>query len=293
MCQRTVGGVVVFYSMADYLVFFTVFCSVAERMEMPVLALCPMPDHLHQVCRPRSHEQLSQFVQLYTQLFAKEWNLSRGRKGSLFRARFNSSVKLGNKEVRSTINYNNNNPVERKLVTKAEDYRWNFLLYARQPSPYSAPIHQASASRQLRRALQEVRVCHDSGQWMHYKQWDRWIKGLERKEVLQLADYIICTWNILDYYQSISYYGDFEAMIRSFHDNTGSEYEIVEDRDKYSDAVYADAIRLLLKEKWIQNVREIPLLPPEKKARLYMLLSHRTPATPRQIRKLLHWQVKS
>ena len=287
--QRTIGGAVVFYELADYLVFFTLFCTVAEKMAVSVLALCPMPDHLHNACRVHSPDQISSFVQQYTHLFAMEWNLSRNRKGPLFRARFGSSAKLGNKSIRSTINYNNNNPVERKMVTKAEDYRWNFLPYARQSAPYSVPLHHEKASRPMRRALLAVRRCHQEGRWIRYRQWDIWTKELNPEEIQQLADYIVHTWNVVDFGQTISFYGNYEAMIRSFHDNTGGEYEIREDKDKYSDAVYEDCTRILLKEQYIRNVREIPGLPAEQKARLLELLSLRTIATPRQLRKYLHW----
>ena len=287
--QRTIGGAVVFYDETDYLVFFTLFCTLAEKLEVSVLALCPMPDHLHNACRVRSPGQLASFVQQYTHLFAMEWNLSRNQKGSLFRARFGSAAKLGNKSIRSTINYNNNNPVERKIVHRAEDYRWNFLAYARQSAPYSTLFQEEKASAPMRRALEAVRRCHQEGRWIRYRQWDYWTRRLTIEETRQLADYVITTWNVIDFNQTISYYGDYQAMLRSFHDNTGSEYDITEDKDKYSDAVYEDCTRILLGEKHIRSVREIPGLPPEEKARLLELLSLRTTATQKQLRKYLHW----
>lgn len=287
--QRTVNGAVVFYDLADYLVFFTIFCAIADRMEVSVLALCPMPDHLHNACRAKSATQLSSFVQQYTHLFATEWNLSRGQKGSLFKARFGSAAKLGNKSIRSTLNYNNNNPVERKMVSRAEEYRWNFLSYARQPAPYSQPLLEMQASFPMKQALQALRRCHQEGRWINYRQWDYWTRKLDSVQIQQLADFVIGTWNVIDYAQAVSYYGDHQAMLRSFHDNTGSEYEITEDKDKYSDAVYEDCTRILLNKRYIRSVREIPGLPIKTKASLLELLSKRTSATQRQLRKYLHW----
>ena len=49
VCQQTVDGVLVFYSVSDYLVFFTIYCTVARRLGVKVLALCPMVDHTHNV----------------------------------------------------------------------------------------------------------------------------------------------------------------------------------------------------------------------------------------------------
>ena len=271
--QKTKGGVLLFYSLRDYLVYFTIYCTLADKMDVTVLALCPMPDHLHSACRFQSPEQMVKFVQLYTHSFAREWNKSRGRKDALFQKRFGSAVKLGNKAVRTTINYNNNNPVERKITQKAEDYRWNFLKYFRNRHPFSKPLDESTASNALRRALQDVRTLHKRGEWLHYTQLDLWMKDLNSDEVQQLADYIISTWNVIDYVGAISYYG---------------KYDIREDRDNYSDAVYADCTRILMGEKLISSVREIPGLSFLRKMDFYKLLSARTAAKPLQLNKYLH-----
>ena len=270
VCQQTIDGVLVFYSVSDYLVFFTIYCTVARRLGVKVLALCPMVDHTHNVVVVRSEPMLSHFVQQYTHLFSREWNASRGRKGPLFKHRYMSSVKLGNKQVKTTINYNNNNPVERKLVKKAEEYRWNFLRYAREAHPFSDPIRLAKKSEQFRNILKEVKRIHAGDGHLRYCQLERWKK------------------NLIDYDETISYYGDFEAMLRSFHDNTGSDYDIKEDRNNYSDAVYQECTRLLLREGLIIHPSEIPSLPPECKRDLAELLHYRTNARERQIEKYLH-----
>lgn len=288
MCQQTREGVLLFYSVSDYLVFFTVYCTVARRYGIPVLALCPMVDHLHNTILVRDEETLSRFVQQYTHLFAREWNEAHGRKGPLIKQRFKSSAKLGNKQVRTTINYNYNNPVERKLVKKAEDYRWNFLRYAFDKAPYSAPFTLSDKSQTFRGVIKEVQKTFLGEGYLHYAQLRRWGKKLSPTEMQQVTDYAIGLWNVIDYEEVISYYGSWEAMLNSFHDNTGYDYEIKEDRDTYSDAVYKDCTRILLKEGYVKNILEVPALPLETKRELYSLLSFRTTARPRQIRKYLH-----
>ena len=288
--QRTGGGVVVFYSIRDYLVFFTIVCTMAEQEDVTLLALCPMPDHLHNACRVKNHEQLARFVQQYTRIYSHEWNTHHARKGSLFQNRFGSAPKVGNKKVRTCINYVYNNPVERKMVQNAEQYRWNFLAYARCRNPFSRPIILSQASRPLRGALAEAKKCRQEGQWLHYAQLDRWMRKLSAAEIQQLTDAIVGLWNIIDYEDAISYYGSRDAMVRSFHDNTGSEYDIREDTDKYSDAVYADCNRILLHDGFVRSVREIPSLPLSSKLELYHLLVNRTAAKPGQVRKYLHFQ---
>ncbi len=58
--QKSRGGVVIFYSLRDYLVYFTIYCTLADKMDVTVLALCPMPDHLHSACRFQSSGEIRQ-----------------------------------------------------------------------------------------------------------------------------------------------------------------------------------------------------------------------------------------
>lgn len=286
--QRTVGGVLVFYSASDYLVFFTLFCTIAKRSGVRILALCPMVDHLHHVCVVNGQRQLSDFVKVYTQEFAKIWNRSRGRKGSLFHPRFGSAPKIGGKKVRTALAYNDNNPVERKLVEKAEEYRWNFLSYATGETPWSAPVDKDKISRPMQLAMEEMSRLYNLGKYLGYRQLERWSKRLKQSEFQQLIDYIITLWNILDYDEAASYYGSFDKMIRAIHDNTGSEWDIHEEIDPYSDAVYADCTRILLQGGYIKDVNQIPSLPDERKYALLELLQSRTVAKRRQLYKYLH-----
>lgn len=290
MCQQTIGGVLVFYTVSDYLVFFTIFCIVAKRYGIKVLALCPMVDHIHNTVVVPDGYTLAKFVQQYTHLFAREWNGYRGRKGPLFKHRYKSSVKLGNKQVKTTINYNNNNPVERKLVSRAEDYRWNFLRYAQEEHPFSAPFKLSGKSGKFRGIVKEMHSIYESGGYLRYTELKRWGKKVGETQMQQLADYAIRLWNVIDYEEVIGYYGNYDAMLRSFHDNTGSDYDIKEDRDTYSDSVYRECSNVLLNERIVRDMMEIPGLSPNVKKAAAEILHHRTTARPRQIEKYLHLQ---
>ena len=288
VCQQTVGGVLVFYTVSDFLVFFSIVCTVAGRFGIRILALCPMVDHTHIVVVAPGEMALARFVQQYTHLFSYEWNKSRGRKGPLFKHRYMSSVKLGNKQARTTINYCNNNPVERKLVHQAQDYRWNFLLYAREAHPYSPFGNTATLPAKLRNILREAKRIREGNGHLQYCQLERWRSCLSAEQMQYLADCLIGLWNVIDYGEAIGYYGNYEAMLRSFRDNTGSDYDIREDRLSYSDAVYGDCTRILLKEGHIGHPREIPSLPISIRKALADELARRTTALPRQIAKYLH-----
>ncbi|MBQ1913069.1 MAG: transposase [Bacteroidales bacterium] len=286
--QKTRNGGLLFYSPIDYLVYTTIFCAMAERMDVEVLAFCPMVDHIHHVLRVTHRDLLFQFEQQHSRLFALEWNRSHNTKGQVFRHCYGSAVKMGDKNIRSVLAYNYNNPVERKMVSRAEEYRWNLLAYARSDHPFSQPLDLPRCSKHMRRILQEVRACRKQGLYLRYAQLERWFARLNAEESQQLTDFILSQWNIVNYEVAASHYPSFEAMVRAFHDNTGSEYDIVEEKDNWSDAVYQDCTRILLAGKLIGHVREIPCLADAHKQHCYQLLQQRTTARPKQLCKYLH-----
>lgn len=272
ICQQSRVGGLLFYSPSDYLVLFTLICSLARKTGQQILALCLMPDHIHHVETAGSGAALSDFVQQYTQSFAWQWNRLRGRKGPLFRP-YEGALNRGSMQIRAALAYLYNHPVERKLVSRAEAYRWSFLPYARQPFPFSPPLVRKKLHRPMLRILREAEACFTQGKGLNYAQLHRWMGQLSPIEQQQLTDFIIGLWNVIDY-----------ESAAAFHNESGSGHE----RDQSTDAVYTDCTRLLLREGYIHAVEEIPMLPAREKEQLYELLYHRTTAQPKQICQYLH-----
>ena len=46
--QRAENGILLFYCISDYLIYFTHYCIRARRYKISVLALTLMPDHVHE-----------------------------------------------------------------------------------------------------------------------------------------------------------------------------------------------------------------------------------------------------
>ena len=154
--QRTINRFNIFYDLEDYLVYYTIFSVAARQYGVIVLGLCLMFDHIHMLIKTDVRVRMSEFVRQVTCMFVREQNNDVGRKGSLFQARFGSAPKRGLKLLRTAINYLFNNPVEKKLCTRAEEFRWNFLAYAVSSHPFSDPLIIRQASRSLKRAIKEV-----------------------------------------------------------------------------------------------------------------------------------------
>lgn len=286
--QRSINGVNLFYGYEDFLVFYTIFAVCAKSAGIKVLQLCIMYNHFHCLIRTSTMRELSCFMDRFTSWFVMEFNLSIGRKGKLLKKNFGSAPKWDDKAVRNSINYVGNNPVEKKLCKRAEEYRWNFLAYEFCKNPFSEPLKREFASKPLRRALTETDNMARLNLPIKYAQIRRMMKELSDKEKEQLIDYIIRKYLPFDYTELISYYGSYQNMLTAMASNTGSEYDIREERDMESDVEYDKMASYIRKQYPDKMIRSVTVLPKSEKASLAMELQRNTNASYRQICRFLH-----
>lgn len=285
--QRTKGGEILFYSTEDHLVFFTIFCVTASHYPIQILKLCQMPDHIHSSVIVERRSDLSAFVHDYTTCFARENNRTCHRTGPLFQSPFGSVPKFGEKKVKSNLVYVDNNPVERKLCVRAEQYPWNFVAYATSDHPFSEPFLISKATKEMKRAVKEVKARHASGQYLPYRVLRRLFKHLSLKEQNQLTDIIVSIYSVIDHQAAIRQFGSYEEMLIADHSTTGGEYEMDEVFIGKDDSWYNRMTTILLRELNLDDIHDILGLPIDKKYDLYLLLREKTMAPGPQIAKYL------
>lgn len=291
--QRTINRFNIFYDLEDYLVYYTIFSIAARQYEVTILGLCLMFDHIHMLIKSDARVRMSEFVRQVTCMFAREQNNEVGRKGSLFQARFGSAPKKGLKLLRTAIAYLFNNPVEKRLCSRAEEYRWNFLAYALSPHPFSDPLILGRASLSLKRAVKEVDLAESEDRHLRYVQLKRLLSKLDKREKMQLVDHIISIYKPFDYEEVIACYGSYEDMLTAINSNTGSEYDIKEDRYRFSDMEYVRMAEILYTTEGIKELRKVTCLEMDQKMRLAELLSRRLSCGNLPIGKFLHIDVKN
>ena len=289
--QRTVSGFNIFYEVEDYLVYYTIFSVMSRRYGMVVYGLCLMIAHIHTLTSTSSCKTFSKFMSNVAIQFVKEYNRYHNRVGPLFSECFGSAPKAGLKLLRTAIAYLFNNPVERLLCKRAQEYRWNFLAYAASDNPFSDPLVLKKASRRLRRALKEVDGTVKRNEYMTYVQLKRMFVGIDAREKNQLIDYIIVRYNIIRYDDlTTKCYDGYENMLMAINSNAGSEYEVQELRYGRSDAEY----RYLYKyvhEKGFKDAGEVISLPADSKFKLMVDMMNETSVSKLQICKFLHLKV--
>lgn len=287
--QRTVDGFILFYDREDYLVCYMILSVMARKYDITLLKVCFMIDHIHILMEAPSREIMAAFIRDYSSVFVHEYNESVGRSGQMLYKSFGSAPKKGEKKTRSAIIYIGNNPVEKKLCRYAEDFRWNFLKYMVDSSPFSKKASMTESSRPLRRCMGIVKSASKSGRYLNYKRLrDMFgtLSGQDDKECL--TDFIIMSYFPFDKDRLLSYYEDWNQMVDAMHSTAGSEHDIKEAFSYGSDQIYHDMIRYMADKKTVGPIRGITTLPFEQKMYLFNELRIHVGASPYEIRKFLH-----
>ena len=285
--QKSADGSLVFYTVRDHLMFFMVYCLAARKHGVEVIGLCQMPDHTHGLIRRVPAPVLSAFVSDYTRVFSATYNAWYGRSGSLFSHGFGRALKSGDKAVRTATAYLYNNPVEKWICKKAPEYQWNYLAYYESSFPFSEKIVFHNARLALRNAIRTVRFEYNSGRVVSYQMMDVFLKELRREEINYLIDYIIKTYNCIDYQSLLSRYESYDSMIKAFSTLTVKEHDIKEEFTPGSDRAYARIHKCLNNLLPNMCIREILTLPVEQRELLFKKVQWLSKASERQVAKFL------
>ena len=287
ICQKTVNGFLIFYSVRDCVVFFTFIATAARRYNIRILGICLMVDHIHVLVEVGSKEEMDQFVSLYTSWFANTYNKWYGLRGPLFKAKYGVASKVDDKKQRSAIAYLYNNPVERLICKRAEQYPWNFLAYADSRYPFSSPVRLDKARAPMRRAVEEVKSSQKEERPLNYAQLKRMTVPLTPSERKQLYDVIIGVYNCVDYPDLFYRFGNYSDLLTAINTTTGSEYAISEEFVGRSDRIYSQMTEFLLESRRIQSTDDLLRMPEKERRELLDPLGIRTGASRRQLEKYL------
>ena len=247
-----------------------------------------MFDHAHFLVISENIKELSGFVDRFASWHVHEYNSHIRRKGKLYHKNFGSAPKWNDKDIRSAINYVGNNPVEKKLCNRAEEYRWNFLAYAISKNPFSEEYIASKVSKKLRNAIREAKEMAEQNLPLKYVHLNRMMKRLSSKERQQFIDQVITMYLPFDYQALIGYFGSYDLMIEAMNSNTGSEFDINEPKDASSHTIFRYMIEYLGKIISPIDIGKITTLPEQEKNLLAIELRSRFKINDWQLRKFLH-----
>lgn len=113
----------------DYQAFEKLLTEYRERVQIPLLAYCLMPNHWHLVVWPERDGDLSRFMHLLTSTHAQRWNAQRGLSGvgAVYQGRFKAIPIQRDHHFLRVCRYVERNPLRAGLVPMAEEWRWSSL----------------------------------------------------------------------------------------------------------------------------------------------------------------------
>ena len=286
--QRSVKQFIVFYSMEDRLVYYTIFAVMAKTYGIVVLALALMFDHIHSLIKASNRKTYAHFVGVTTLTFALAYNRDSGRKGALFEKAYSNAPKRRDKDVRTCIAYNYNNSVEKKLFARAEEDRWNLLAYIDNPHPFSAPIDKRKASKKLILSMEAATRYQKRNEYLDYPVVRKLFDGLCVDEREQLLGFIISLYLPIDRGQLLGFYKGYEDMVIAINSNTGSEYDIDEVFDPESHQDFARMLEITRQTSFADDPRSIILAPVAKRLQIADTLLHLTGGSRNHVKRFLH-----
>lgn len=159
----------VFHEQADYEQFLALVHKAQARVELPILAMCLMPNHLHLVVQPRAAEVVSRWMQWVFTTHVHWSHAKYGTTGRIWQGRFKAFLCQADHHLLTVMRYVERNALRAKLVERAEDWAWGSLAWRGSRLPAvaltSAPISLPSYWRHLvnepqtAAELAEIRRC--------------------------------------------------------------------------------------------------------------------------------------
>ena len=114
----------------DYLAFIAVIAEAQQRIDLPLLAYCVMPNHFHLVAWPCEDEQLPRFMCWFQSTHGRRWNVFRGSRGAgaVYQGRYRASAIQTDRHFLTVCRYVERNALRAGLVTRAQDWAWSSLF---------------------------------------------------------------------------------------------------------------------------------------------------------------------
>ena len=253
----------IFCTVPDMILLFTLICVKSRQYHIHITALCIMYNHFHLQASALNRSDLDGFMDAVTWAYAIIYNRWYGLRGQLFHHPFGSAPKAKPKKISGNWIYIANNPVGKKAVQQAWDYRWNFLRYAPKldPSsglltytssaryPFSEEYQPLEASKAMLYLVKTVKDRAAAGEVIDYRFFaSEKYASLSEKERLQLLDIIITNYNTIDYKPILFKYGTIERFCRVLEEVEGGEYDLRDDWEPEDYRHYSRMITIAAEE---------------------------------------------
>jgi len=159
----------VFHEPADYEQFQALVYRAQERLRLPILAACLMPNHFHLVVRPAFADDVGRWMQWLFTTHVRWHHAKHSTNGRLWQGRFKAFLIQQDHHLLTVMRYVERNALRANLVERAEDWKWGSLAWrtAERPpvalveSPVPLPSYWRHLVNEPQTAAEiaEIRTC--------------------------------------------------------------------------------------------------------------------------------------
>jgi putative transposase len=118
-----------FHDRKDYIAFQWLLAEAMDELEVPLLAACVMPNHVHLVMRPNHDADLAIWAHWLFTTHARRYHKRYGTSGRVWQGRFKISIVQTDEHLLTLIRYVERNALRAKLVSRAEHWEWGSLRW--------------------------------------------------------------------------------------------------------------------------------------------------------------------
>jgi len=119
----------IFHDNHDYASFLGLMNDAQARIEVPLLAVCLMPNHVHLVVRPRQDGDIAAWISWLFTTHVRRHHCKYGTTGRLWQGRYKASHIQQDHHLLTVLRYVERNALAKNLVERAENWRWGSLQW--------------------------------------------------------------------------------------------------------------------------------------------------------------------
>lgn len=136
LINRGNGQAQIFHERADYAAFLSLVTETQPCIELPILAACLMPNHVHLVVRPVNDDDIARWTHRVFTTHVRRHHRKYQTSGRLWQGRFKAFLIEQDRHLITVIRYVERNALRAGLVARAEDWHWGSLRWRVAPGPW-------------------------------------------------------------------------------------------------------------------------------------------------------------
>jgi len=124
-----------FHDRRDYVAFQWLLAEAMDEVDIPLIAACVMPNHVHFVVRPHRDDDLAQWAHWLFTTHARRYHKRYETCGRVWQGRFKESLVQTDEHLLILIRYVERNALRANLVERAEHWEWGSSRWRERGTP--------------------------------------------------------------------------------------------------------------------------------------------------------------